>query len=128
MVISDEGKAMFTFGDHRLAPESEEQLDKLIDRISTMEEIERIRVIGHTDRIGSEQANQRLSMQRAEAVRDYLINRGSIDPNSVIAEGRGESEPLPRAMCDGIRSRRALIQCLAPNRRVEIDVKGISLQ
>ena len=75
-------------------------------------------VTGHTDRLGSDAYNQRLSKARADTVRRYLIQNG-IPADLVHSQGLGESQPV--AQCNG--SGAALIRCLAPNRRVEVTVE-----
>lgn len=86
-------------------------------------------VNGYTDHLGSDAHNLALSQRRAEAVRSYLVRKG-VAPNRVSAVGKGEANPV--VACDGIKDRTALIACLAPNRRVEIEpltleVSAISL-
>jgi len=81
-------------------------------------------VIGHTDRIGSEAYNQSLSEQRARTVADYLIAKG-LFADKVRAEGRGESSPVTGGSCpDGAKAQ--MIACLAPDRRVEVRLTGVS--
>lgn len=80
-----------------------------------------ISVMGHTDRMGSDADNQLLSQRRARTVRQYLIDNG-VDATSIRAEGWGESEPVKA--CDDNQDRDALIACLQPNRRVEIQVNA----
>lgn len=77
-----------------------------------------VKVTGHTDKLGSEAYNQKLSEKRANQVRDYLISQG-IEADRLIAVGKGELVPV--VDCDGVKGRKALIECLAPNRRVEIE-------
>lgn len=83
---------------------------------------DRITVVGHADRIGSDSYNHKLSHRRADAVKAHLISQG-IDPNKIIASGRGEAEPVTGNTCHG--HGKALKECLAPDRRVDIDVEGI---
>ncbi|MFK3844202.1 OmpA family protein [Stenotrophomonas sp. NPDC078853] len=78
--------------------------------------MQRIEVVGYTDRIGSASYNRALSTRRAEAVRSALVE-GGVASGTIRAEGRGAAEPL--VQCDQ-RSQPALIACLAPNRRVQI--------
>ena len=81
-------------------------------------------VLGYTDRIGSEQYNQKLSEQRAQSVVDYLVSKG-IPADKISARGMGKADPVTGSTCDNVKARAALIECLAPDRRVEIEVKGI---
>lgn len=68
--------------------------------------------------------NQGLSERRAQSVVDYLISKG-IPADKISARGMGESNPVTGNTCDNVKQRAALIDCLAPDRRVEIEVKGI---
>ncbi len=77
-----------------------------------------VHVIGHSDRIGNDRANGALSTRRAEAVRALLVELG-VDAGMVTAVGRGSVEPVVE--CRGERGQE-LIDCLAPNRRVEVRV------
>jgi OOP family OmpA-OmpF porin len=79
-------------------------------------------VTGHTDRIGTQRYNQRLSERRADAVRDYLVSRG-VPRDKIETLGMGKTQPVPGVVCNQ-KALKALIACLAPNRRVEIEVKG----
>ena len=74
--------------------------------------------------IGSENYNKKLSLRRAETVKIYLISKG-IDPNHIFTEGRGESNPVTGNTCEENMKREALINCLSPDRRVEIKVTSI---
>lgn len=94
-----------------ILPTSESALKTLYDFL-TANPNSRIKIIGHTDAVGSDEANQRLSEGRANAIRTELINRG-IDANRIEAEGRGESEPIADNDTDEGR---------AINRRVEIEI------
>ena len=84
----------------------------------------KIRVSGHTDNMGKEDDNRKLSLRRAEAVRKYLISQ---DGNFRIeVAGLGETQPLVK--CDAKKPRPELIRCLAPNRRGGIEpIMGLSL-
>lgn len=81
-------------------------------------------VIVYTDRIGSISDNKKLSLRRAETVKIYLISKG-IDPNRIFTDGRGESNPVTGNTCGESMKREALIECLSPDRRIEIKVTGI---
>jgi OOP family OmpA-OmpF porin len=82
----------FAEGGARLTPESESQLGEVIARAAARPGGE-ILVTGHTDRVGSAEANDALSLQRARAIRDLLVARG-FQPELIEAIGRGEREPL----------------------------------
>lgn len=97
------------------------RLDVLADRAKSLQGIERIALVGHTDRLGSDAHNQPLSLQRATAVRDHLVARG-LDAALFTVEGRGSAEPV-KTCSDGL-ARSALIACLRDNRRVEVEIRG----
>lgn len=113
--------ALFAFdrsGLDDIRPEGRVQLDRLARELQSSDAGDRrIAVIGHADRLGSDDYNQALSQRRADTVREYLVARGVT--GTITAEGRGNSAPL--AQCD-VAARAALIACLAPDRRVEIVV------
>ena len=79
----------------------------------------RVLITGHTDRLGDDAYNLTLSQQRAQTVRQYLISHG-VDANTISATGEGEARPIND--CAGSMSREELIECLQPNRRVEVNV------
>jgi len=97
------------------------RLDVLAERAKGLQGIERIVLVGHTDRLGSDEHNQPLSLQRATAVRDHLVARG-MDAALFTVEGRGSAEPV-KSCSDGL-ARNALIACLRDNRRVEVEIRG----
>lgn len=76
-------------------------------------------ITGHTDYKGDDAYNMNLSLLRAQTVRNYLINQG-VDPNSILATGAGESQPVKQ--CSTQLSRAEEIECLQPNRRVTLDI------
>ena len=80
--------------------------------------VHHIALSGHTDELGSDDHNQRLSEQRANAVRDYLVSKG-VDASSIEVVGLGRTAPVKS--CPGQKGA-ALIDCLAPNRRVELAI------
>lgn len=89
---------------------------------------ESITIIGHTDPLGSEKYNQKLSLARANAVREYITGRGVL-AEKIRVEGRGESElKITAAECKSkgqAKNKAALIKCYEPNRRVEVDVEAV---
>lgn len=96
------------------------ELDHLAQELKQFSEINAVSVSGHTDRLGDEAYNQALSQARADSVRDYLIAAG-LPAEKISAQGMGESSPVKSC---AQQNRRALIDCLAPNRRVEVKVDG----
>ena len=116
---------LFEFNKATLKPAASQALDNLFAQILAANPKDGVAtVIGHTDRIGSEAYNQSLSEQRARTVADYLIAKG-LFADKVRAEGRGESSPVTGGSCpDGAKAQ--MIACLAPDRRVEVRLTGVS--
>ncbi len=120
--VALDADALFDFDKAVLRPKGRDALDAFMGKFQGAE-LQTITAVGHTDRLGSDQYNQRLSEQRAAAVKDYLVSKG-IEPSNVRAEGMGESQPVTKAgECVGGKSKK-LIACLQPDRRVEIEVIG----
>lgn len=120
--INFSGDALFDFDKAVLRPEGKAMLDDLA-RVLQGAKYEVILAIGHTDRIGTQAYNQKLSVRRAEAVKKYLVDKG-IEPNRIYAEGKGETQPVTKpGDCKGKRGK-ALIACLQPDRRVDVEVTG----
>jgi OOP family OmpA-OmpF porin len=105
--------AFFDFDKATLKPEARAKLDDLVDKTKGIA-LEVVIAVGHTDSIGSNAYNTRLSTARANAVKDYLVSKG-VEKNRVYTEGKGESQPV----ADN-RTREGR----AKNRRVEIEVVG----
>jgi OOP family OmpA-OmpF porin len=120
--INFSADALFDFDKADLKPEGKAMLDDLT-RVLQGANYEVILAIGHADRIGSTAYNQKLSVRRAETVKSYLVGKG-IAPNRVYAEGKGESQPLTKAGDCKMKNRKALIACLQPDRRVDVEVTG----
>jgi OOP family OmpA-OmpF porin len=112
--------ALFDFDKAVIKPDAKGKLDDLVGKIKGVS-LEVVIAVGHTDRIGSDKYNMKLSQRRAESVKAYLVSKG-IPTNRIYTEGRGEKQPVKD--CPGIKERSKLIECLAPNRRVEIEVVG----
>lgn len=116
--------ALFPFdkyAEQDIRPAGRRQLDELADELRSLDPSAKIAITGHTDRLGSEAYNQRLSQQRADTVRSYLAAKG-VSAAQMSAQGMGERRPV--AECGGKMARSALIACLEPNRRVDIEVSG----
>ncbi|OGA94789.1 MAG: flagellar motor protein MotB [Burkholderiales bacterium RIFCSPHIGHO2_12_FULL_61_11] len=93
------------------------KLDEIANVLSNNREINDVVITGYTDRIGSEQYNQKLSERRAISVKNYLTAKGT-DANRLKAQGKGEANPV--VVCTD-KKRADLIKCLEPNRRVEVE-------
>ncbi|NNM51005.1 MAG: OmpA family protein [Pseudomonadales bacterium] len=84
-----------------------------------------IEVTGHTDRIGSHDYNMTLSTQRAEAVKNYLIESTGIPTDKIVAKGVDGEDPVTKPDdCIGTKVTQELIDCLQPDRRVEVKASG----
>lgn len=114
--------ALFDFNKATLRAEGKKKLDELVDKAKAVN-LEVIIAVGYTDRIGSEKYNQKLSEKRAGAVKAYLVSKG-IDKNRVYTEGKGKTNPVTGDTCKGTKKSKALIACLQPDRRVEIELIG----
>lgn len=115
-----DARTLFAFDKAELRPEAREQLDALARRMSGQSQVLFINITGHADRIGDPDYNRMLSKERATAVADYLQQHTDLRTSKFQLQGVGESQPLVE--CDATGSNTALIQCLEPNRRVEIEV------
>ena len=105
--------AFFDFDKSVLKPEGKAKLDDLIGKVKGIN-LEVMIAVGHTDSVGSDAYNQKLSVRRAEAVKAYLVSKG-IEKNRVYTEGKGEKQPVADNKTKEGR---------AKNRRVEIEVVG----
>jgi OmpA-OmpF porin, OOP family len=119
--VSLASDVLFEFDKAQLRPSGQEKLDELAGRIKDAQ-IESVLAVGYADRIGPEQYNEKLSAERAEAVKQYLSQKG-IEQQRVRSEGRGEGQPVTGDQCKGQKGAK-LISCLQPDRRVEIEVRG----
>jgi len=122
--VSFSAESLFGFDKSTLRPEGMAALDTFSRDLSGSQ-YDVVNVEGHTDRIGSTAYNQNLSMERANAVKSYLVSNGRLDSNKVSAQGKGESLPTTKPEdCKGNTPNAKLIACLQPDRRVDIEVAG----
>lgn len=105
--------AFFDFDKAVVKPEGKKSLDELVAKFKDMD-TEVIVAVGHTDSIGSDAYNQKLSVRRAEAVKAYMVSKG-IDSKRIYTEGKGEKQSV---------ASNATKEGRAKNRRVEIEVVG----
>lgn len=108
--------ALFAFDSAELSAGGRQAVDGVLGQVQRASHVQRIDVVGYTDRIGAADYNLDLSRRRAEAVRTALV-QGGVASAAIRAEGRGNAEPL--VQCQQ-RGQAELIACLAPNRRVQI--------
>ena len=112
-VFRSHSDAFFDFNKSALKAEGRAKLDDLVGKIKGIS-LEVIIAVGHTDSVGSDAYNQKLSVKRAEAVKAYLVTKG-IEKNRVYTEGKGEKQPV---------ADNKTAEGRAKNRRVEIEVVG----
>lgn len=96
--------------------------DEVVSKLAACSKIDVIVATGHSDRLGSQQYNQKLSEKRAVTVAAYLKSKGV----SAQIETRGAGKTQPIKSCDSKLGRKKLIECLAPNRRVVIEARGLA--
>jgi len=111
--VSFASDTFFDFDKTVVKPEGKAKLDTLIGQIKGIA-LEVVIAVGHTDSVGSDKYNDRLSQRRADSVKAYLVSKG-IEPNRIYTEGKGEKQPVASNKTKEGR---------AKNRRVEIEVVG----
>lgn len=117
---------LFDFDKAVIRPDGKGRLDELLGKLRDAS-VETIIAVGHTDRIGSDAYNLKLSARRADAVKAYMVSQG-IDPGRIHTEGMGEKQPVTSpGDCRGL-NRAKLIACLQPDRRVVIEVVGTRIR
>lgn len=116
--------ALFAFDKsdlQNLNPKGKHDLDTLLLELKKFKEVNSIRILGYTDRLGSHEYNQKLSKDRAELIKEYFTYHG-VNNRLITAIGKGPENPI--VQCGSNLARTELIACLAPNRRVVIEVDG----
>jgi OOP family OmpA-OmpF porin len=114
----------FGFDKSVLMPSARDRLDDLA-RQAAGEDIESISIIGYADRVGDTDYNLKLSQRRADAVKTYLATRPELAHAPMEAVGKGDANPLTTSdSCPPKMPRAALIKCLQPDRRVEVEIKA----
>ena len=118
------------FAKAEMTPDNRAELEKFMGALRKATKareavnISAVVVTGHTDRIGSLKYNMGLSERRAVVVKDYLVSQG-VDQKVIFWEGKAFKQPIPvTKFCDNKMKRKQLIECLAPNRRVTVEVVG----
>ncbi len=124
MRVTFSAESLFDFDSATVKPAGRQALDKLAADLRGIQ-YDTIAVTGHTDRLGRRDYNQRLSTRRAEAVSAYLVQSGGIPAARITAKGVDGANPVTRpGDCKGSKPTAALIACLQPDRRVEVEVSG----
>jgi len=114
----------FEFDKAVLRKAAMDKLDRdVVAKLPQCANIELILVSGYTDRLGSQQYNQKLSERRANAVKAYLVKKG-VNASQIDTMGMGKT--LQIKSCPDGKDRKALIACLAPNRRAVVEIKGLA--
>ncbi|MDG9873997.1 type VI secretion system membrane subunit TssM [Pseudomonas juntendi] len=124
--ITLESDTLFAFGRadfQSLKSEGQNQLSAIASKLLNTPNIGKIVISGHADQLGDSQSNLQVSKQRAQTIRTYLVGKG-VPAELVVAQGEGSRKPLVN--CDMQQARAQLIKCLEPNRRVEIEVRGLN--
>lgn len=119
MTVVLSADALFEFDRYAVRKGGNKSLREFVDAVKQIQ-WGQIVVVGHTDRLGSDKYNLRLSERRAQTVRRELIKLG-LDGKKIKAVGKGKTEPITKD-CVGDKRSKALIECLQPDRRVEIFV------
>ena len=96
-----------------LKPEAQAKLTDLVEKTKAVN-LEVVIAVGHTDAVGTDGYNQKLSIRRADAVKNFLVSKG-IEKNRIYTEGKGEKQPVADNKTSEGR---------AKNRRVEVEVVG----
>ena len=124
--ITLESDTLFAFGRadfQSLKNEGQNQLSAIASKLLNTPNIGKVVISGHADQLGDSQGNLQVSKQRAQTIRTYLVGKG-VPAELVVAQGEGSRKPLVN--CDMQQPRAQLIKCLEPNRRVEIEVRGLN--
>jgi OOP family OmpA-OmpF porin len=111
--VSFAAEALFDFDKSVVKPEGKVALDDMMSKLQGMN-TEVMVAVGHTDSVGSNEYNAKLSLRRAEAVKAYLVSKG-LDPARLYTEGKGETQPI---------ADNATAEGRAKNRRVNIEIVG----
>ena len=122
--VSLSADSLFDFDKSAIKPAGRLSLDRMAGDLRGVN-YESVQVTGHTDRLGSPEYNAALSSRRAAAVKDYLVQSGAVPAQKIEVHGAGEAKPVTNAAdCRGKTQTKALIACLAPDRRVDVEIQG----
>ena len=123
MKVTFSADSLFDFDKAVVKPEGKQALDKFVADLKGTQ-YDSVRVTGHTDRLGSQAYNLKLSSRRADAVSAYLAANG-VAPSKIAAKGVNGANPVTKpGTCKGSKPSKALIACLQPDRRVDVEVSA----
>lgn len=128
--LSLNADALFKFNGsslNDLLPQGRNELNQLASVIATgYVSVNQIHLVGHTDRLGSESYNYQLGLNRAQTVRNYLVQQGT-PAEAISFASAGKSQPVTNG-CYDVKQRQALQACLQPDRRVTVQITGVKKQ
>jgi OOP family OmpA-OmpF porin len=115
---------LFGFDKSTISADGRQQLDAFATQLKTLH-YEFVTVTGHTDRLGNHVYNVRLSERRAQVVGAYLSEVAGISADKLLVRGQNGANPVTQpGACAGTKATKALIACLQPDRRVDLEVTG----
>lgn len=118
---------LFAFDSYKIKEKDKSTLNEIVDHMNNFyHEVEQLVVIGHTDRLGKDSYNKTLSENRANSVKNALVERG-VNTDLITTFGAGEKEPVTDG-CHNVKPYSAMKACLQPDRRVTIRVVGKALE
>lgn len=126
LLTKEELTVYFDFNKSKVRDEGVVKLNNLIQALVASEGVESLSIVGYADRIGSNDYNLKLSKKRMQAVENYLNERVNIPTQILQAEAKGETNSV--TSCGDKEKRKALISCLAADRRVEIVLNYYTMQ
>ncbi len=125
--VSLPSDALFAYDKADLSEQGQSSLAAFATSAKQLGQLEVVIAVGHADRLGSNEYNQKLSEKRAATVKDFLVSQG-IPANKVYTEGKGETQPVTGKSCEKMGAEsgknKKLVACLAPDRRVELEAVG----
>jgi OmpA-OmpF porin, OOP family len=117
-------QVLFAFDDDALSADARKQLDELAQKLLNVE-IDKVVAVGHSDAVGGEQYNKRLSARRAKAVGDYLAGKG-VSPERLQLVAMGDNDSITAGACDSLTGEgprdAKRVACLQPDRRVNVEL------
>lgn len=119
-LTDDQRMVYFAFDSAVLTPEAQTKLDDVSRRLLRADDVANAEIVGYADRIGNADYNVKLSARRAAAVKDYLVQHGYLKVNVGAVQAMGETRSVTNCTSQGARS--VEIACLAPDRRVDIQL------